>query len=93
MNLEVKYFTQLGCSVCVDLKPRLRQAIESVLPEVQWTEINASENPEIAAQHNVFTVPVVIIFAEGREHDRFVRVFPVDEVVQKVSRLYQLLNE
>lgn len=93
MNLEVNFFTQPGCSVCVDLKPRLRDAVTTRFPGVIWTEINAREEQEKAAAANVFTVPVVTIVAEGKEYDRFVRVFSIDEVVSRVERLYQLMNE
>lgn len=93
MSLHVNYYSQPNCSVCVDLKPRLREAITSRFPSVIWNEINVREAQEMAAAANVFTVPVVTIVTEGKEYDRFVRVFAVDDVINRVQRLHQLMNE
>ena len=88
---KVLYFTSNGCSVCTVLKPKIAQLIREEYPALEWQEININENPEIAAQYRVFTVPVFVLVLEGKEYVRLIRAFSLDEVKEKTDRVYKLL--
>ena len=87
--IELTYFSSPTCSVCLHLKPRLKQAVGT---SIRWTDIDISKAPEKAAANTVFTVPVVILTFEGQELARFVRVFGVQEVVNKIEDLQRKLS-
>jgi thioredoxin-like negative regulator of GroEL len=88
--MEVVYYSNNACSVCHHLKPKLRNAVEAGFPEVIFTEIDVTASPELAAQSSVFTVPVVQLLVDGREHRRFVRTFGVLEVIEQLQRIVDL---
>lgn len=88
--MEVVYYSNNACSVCHHLKPKLRSAVEAGFPDVLFTEIDVTASPERAAQASVFTVPVVQLLVEGREHRRFVHTFSVLEVTEQLQRIADL---
>ena len=87
------YFTSSECNVCKVLKPKVRELIEQKFPEMVLYFINIVENPEIAAEFQVFTVPVVLIYFEGREFIRKVRNIGLIELEKEIIRPYRLLFE
>lgn len=93
MKNDVLYFTSPGCSVCKVLKPKVKSLVEERYPRLKWREINIAEEREIAAQYNVFTVPVLIVELEGKEYVRLIRAFSLGEVQEKTDRIYSLLFE
>ncbi|XKE94402.1 thioredoxin family protein [Metaplanococcus flavidus] len=58
-------------------------------PRIQTSVANAEEIPEIAGHFSIFTVPVLILFADGKEMLREARFVHVDEFKMKVSKIYE----
>ena len=90
--IELKYFSTPNCSVCHHLKPALKEAVKETNVPVHWIDIDASQDKELAAMNTAFTVPVVIVSYEDQELARFVRVFGVHEVTDKLIELYQKMS-
>lgn len=88
--IELLFFSGEHCGVCQVLKPKLLDMVSSSFPEVTLQIINTNSQMEFAAQHLVFTVPVVIILVDKKESYRFARSFSVYEVTQKLERIIQL---
>lgn len=91
-TIQVLYFTGPNCSVCKALKPKIKQLISNEFPSIALSFINVEEKPETAAQHMVFTLPVIIISVDSKEYYRFARSFSVSDVADKLSRLQELIN-
>lgn len=87
----VLYFTSPECSVCKVLKPRIRELIERRFPRIRLEFIDISKDPELAGQFQIFTVPVLLVFFEGREFFRKVRNIHVGELERELERPYTLL--
>ena len=87
------YFTSPECNVCKVLKPKVREMIEQKFPEMVLHFINIAENPMMAAEFQVFTVPVILIYFEKREYIRKVRNIGINELEKEISRPYKLLFE
>ncbi|MCI4668664.1 MAG: thioredoxin family protein [Bacteroidia bacterium] len=92
-GLELLYFQARGCGVCHALRPKLEALLQSDYPNLQLTIIDISEDREAAAQHVVFTTPVLIIKVDGREYERFVRAFSVHQVNEKLEKIVNAFNE
>jgi thioredoxin-like negative regulator of GroEL len=90
--IELLFFLGEDCGVCKVLKPKLLDEVSSNFPEVVMKVINTNNQMEFAAQHLVFSVPVVIIMVDKKESYRFARSFSVYEVTQKLERIIQLQN-
>lgn len=93
MTGKILYFSGPDCSVCRDLKPKLKEVAQSEFPNFEWVEVDCAQEPEIAAQHSVFTVPVVEIEIEEKTYLRFVRQISVTDFTEKTKRLYDMLAE
>jgi thioredoxin-like negative regulator of GroEL len=75
------------------LKPKLKKAVLDTYPKVLWKEILSNEALEYTAQQRVFSVPTVIILADGKEVTRFVRAFSASEVLEAIQRPYKMMYE
>jgi thioredoxin-like negative regulator of GroEL len=87
------YFTSPECNVCKILKPKVRELIDQKFPEMNLHFIDMAENPIIAAEFQVFTIPVILIYFEGREYIRKVRNIGLFELEREILRPYELLFE
>lgn len=91
MIIEAIYFTGTDCGVCQVLKPKLKAMLAKNFPEVKFSEVNIQNQPELAAQNMIFTIPVLLIQVDGREYAKFIRSFSLQEVKDKLQRVYSML--
>lgn len=87
----VAYFSHDNCNICKVLKPKLREALTEQFPKIEQVYINIENTPELAGQHSIFTVPVVLLFLEGQENLRKSRNFGIGEVMDYIKRPYAIL--
>ncbi len=85
------YFSTDECQVCHALKPQIAKMIAEEFPELKIVYVPLNRQPEISGQFQLFAVPTVILFLEGREVIRKSRSFSVYELKNEISRPYQLL--
>ena len=85
------YFSHERCNVCKTLKPKLSEVFDKSFPKIKQVYIDVEKYPEIAAQLSIFTVPVIILYFEGKETYRKARNVGIEELVELVSRPYNLL--
>lgn len=90
-ELTLLYFSTPSCNVCKVLRPKVEALIEDAAPW-HFEYINSEESPEIAGQHMVFTVPTILLMAEGREIGRFSRHFGMDELEAPIKRYAELMS-
>lgn len=82
----VLYFTTTTCNVCKSIFPRL-EALMQAYPQKLY-RIDAEQFPELAGQNRVFTVPTILVMADGKEVLRESRFIDF----QKIQRLLDLMN-
>lgn len=87
------YFSTDECSVCKVLKPKLELFITKNFPNIETCYINTLIMTETAAQNNVFTVPTIILFFNGKEYLRKSRSINFDEFESDLNRLYKLFYD
>lgn len=89
-NTFLLYFTSPDCNVCKTLIPKVRDMIASEFPLLKLHVVDIASNKEMAGKYQIFTVPVVLVFFEGREFFRKVRNFSISELQKEIERPYQL---
>ncbi len=72
------------CSPCKKVPPILEKLKEE-FPEIEIAKLDAAEEVDIASEFGIFSVPVVIVFKEGKEVKRFTGV-------PKYNKLKEVLN-
>lgn len=84
--LTFVYIGQKNCSVCHGLKPQINK-IMSGYPQVRLVELDALEVPEVAEAFQVLTVPVLLLFVEGKEYLRQARIVNTSRFKQDVHKI------
>ncbi len=87
------YFSGQGCGVCKVLQPKIKQAFDKYYPLIKQYYFDIEEYKEFAISHNVFSMPTVLVFLDGKEFIRKSRNMSVDGIVNDLKRPYSLLME
>ncbi|HEY4470840.1 MAG TPA: thioredoxin [Stellaceae bacterium] len=75
------------CGPCKQLGPVLEKVVRGANGAVRMVKLNIDENPEIAQQMRIQSIPAVYAFKDGRPVDGFVGALPESQVKQFVQRL------
>ena len=75
------------CGPCKQLGPILEKVVRGANGAVRMVKLNIDENPEIAQQMRVQSIPAVYAFKDGRPVDGFVGAVPESQIKQFVQRL------
>lgn len=75
------------CGPCKQLGPALEKLVRAAKGAVRMVKINVDENPELAAQMRVQSIPAVYAFFGGRPIDGFVGAQPDSQLKQWVAKL------
>ena|SRR5690625_1701113 len=87
-QLSFLYISRSNCSVCHGLLPQVQQIMEKY-PEIKLGHIDADQVMEVAGHFSVFTVPVLLLFVDGKEYVREARIVHMDLFDQKISKIYE----
>jgi putative thioredoxin len=75
------------CGPCKQLGPLLEKLIREAKGAYKLVKINIDENPEIAQQLRIQSIPAVYAFKGGRPVDAFVGAVPESQIRQFLKRL------
>src|SRR5690348_11634001 len=75
------------CGPCKTLGPHLEAAVEAADGAVKLVKVNIDENPEIAQQLRIQSIPTVYAFKNGQPVDGFMGNLPESQVKQFVAGL------
>jgi putative thioredoxin len=75
------------CGPCKTLGPTLEAAVEAAGGAVKMVKVNIDENPEIAQQLRIQSIPTVFAFKNGQPVDGFMGALPESQVKAFVAGL------
>jgi putative thioredoxin len=75
------------CGPCKTLGPQLEAAVNAAEGAVKMVKINIDENPEIAQQLRIQSIPTVFAFKDGQPVDGFMGAIPDSQVKAFVAAL------
>ena len=75
------------CGPCKQLGPLLERAVEQTKGSVRLVKVNIDENPEIAQQLRIQSIPTVYAFKNGQPVDGFMGAIPESQVKSFVQSL------
>src|SRR5690625_2427793 len=87
-ELAFIYIARENCSVCHGLLLQVEQLFENY-PKVTCGIIDADEVKEVAGRFSVFTVPVLLLFVEGKEYLREARIVHLQLFDKKINKIYK----
>lgn len=77
------------CGPCKAITPVLEKAVTQAQGQVKLVKVNIDENPEIAQQMRIQSIPAVFAFAGGRPIDGFVGQVPESQIKEFIARVVQ----
>ncbi|CAM4018007.1 thioredoxin family protein [Lederbergia lenta] len=86
------YVSRTNCGVCHVILPQLIDLLEE-FPLIQLGHINADDLEEIAGRFSIFTVPVLLLFVDGKEVIREARFVHMQSLHEKISKIYNMMVE
>ena len=86
------YFSGENCNVCHALRPKFKETFEKEFPQLKQIYLDAHENAEISVHFQVFSVPTMIVFMDGREFAREGRSVSLHKLTQQLKRPYVMMT-
>ena len=78
-------FWATWCGPCRALGPLLEE-IASETSSVKIVKVNVDEQPELASQFRIMSIPTMILFKSGEVADKTVGLLPKDEVLNFIKK-------
>ncbi len=75
------------CGPCKQLGPALEKVVKQANGKVRMVKINIDENPQLAQQMRIQSIPAVYAFVNGQPVDGFMGALPESQLKQFVDRL------
>ena len=86
------YFSAPTCNVCHALKPKLLEELGKNFPAFKVESVDISVEEEIAPYFNVYAIPTVLIFLDGKEFVRKSRHMSIGELLEEIRRPYEIMT-
>ncbi|WP_055069878.1 thioredoxin family protein [Clostridium massiliamazoniense] len=90
-SISLIYFTGNTCMACDVIKGKLSEIIKEY-PKVKMGVINGEEQVKLAADYSVFSLPLLILYVDGKESFRVGRNFSVLEFMEVLDRYYDMME-
>jgi len=85
------YFSGENCSVCHALRPKFKELFDKEFSQIKQIYLDAHNNPQISANFQVFAIPTMLVFLDGREFIREGRAVSMYQLQQKLLRPYDIM--
>ncbi len=89
-DIVLFYFSAQHCNVCKALKPKIEE-MSLHFPEMNLYYVDVDMHKEFSGKFNIFTIPVILVFIQGKETIRESRNISVPILEDKIQRYYHLL--
>ena len=73
------------CMPCKMLTPTVEELSEEYKGKVKFTKVNVDNNTQLATELQILSIPVLILFKDGKELTRIVGANPKDEIKKQIE--------
>jgi thioredoxin 1 len=74
------------CAPCKAMGPVLGELADSLEGQATIAKVNVDENPELATEFRVHSIPLLVLLKDGREVDRVVGVRSASALQEMIRR-------
>jgi len=75
------------CGPCRMISPLVEQLASEYAGRLKVTKLNVDENPLIASQYAIQSIPTLLLFRDGRLVDRLVGALPRPEIERRLTSI------
>jgi thioredoxin-like negative regulator of GroEL len=86
------YFSGENCNVCHALRPKFKELFDNKFKKIKQIYLDAHEHPEISTYYQVFSVPTMLVFLDGREFVREGRSVSMYRLEIDLDRPYGMIT-
>ncbi len=79
-------FNAVWCGPCKVLKPRVKKVVKEKSEQVELLDIDVDKNPAVSNYMNVQSIPLLILYKQGKEVWRKLGVAEENEMKQAIER-------
>jgi thiol-disulfide isomerase/thioredoxin len=90
-RLYFLYLFGTNCSVCHALLPQVEDVLED-FPQITREKLHVHDIPEAAGAFSVFTIPVLLLYVDGKESIREARFVNIESFRSSLNRIVSLLD-
>ncbi len=80
-------FWAAWCGPCIALGPAIEQLAEEFQGKAKVGKLNVDDNPIVAQQYGVRSIPTILIFEGGQVVDQQIGLAPKSQLAKKLSAL------
>ncbi len=73
------------CGPCRMLAPTVDAIATEYAGRVKVGKVNTDENPQVATQHGIQSIPTLMVFKGGQVVDRLVGALPKEKITEKLD--------
>lgn len=74
------------CYPCKMLSPVIEKVVKKFNGKVILAKVNVDENPNLAMEYNIMSIPTVFMFKNGNIVDYFVGFIPEDQIEKWIEK-------
>ncbi|CUO02779.1 thioredoxin family protein [Clostridium sp. NSJ-49] len=89
-KMSIIYFTGSACGACEVIKEKL-ESILNEFPKIECREVNGEKHIDLAAKYGIFSLPIMLLFIEGKEFLRVGRNVNLLELKNNFERYYNMI--
>jgi len=74
------------CGPCRMVAPTVEQIANDYAGKVRVGKLNTDENPQVAASHNISSIPTLLLFKGGQVVDKTIGVTPKQQLASMLDK-------
>ena len=90
-QIVIVYFNGVSCGACEVIKVKIEKIIDKY-PKIKSCEINGEDHLDVAASFDVFSLPLLLVYIDGKETIRIGKNIDLLEFENIINRYYTLLG-
>jgi len=73
------------CGPCRAVGPVLEEISNQYADKFRVAKVNVDENPELASEYGIRSIPTMILFKDGKEIDNIIGALPKEAIINFVN--------
>ena len=73
------------CGPCRMINPIIEELAKEMQGKIIFSKLNVDENPKTSMKYQIMAIPTLIVFKNGNLVDRFVGLYPKEELKKKLE--------